>query len=239
MKNILKFAVAAITLTASTVVYGQCPTGRCFMNGGVAYRYAATYRSYGYTRSIPVPCGQVVETPAPCEAAQIVECEPTPAACEPVRACEPVQTIEPCAPVDCTGDGKEAVVIAQSCPTGACPIRTVARVAGNVVKTTVSFLDVANRARAKYGLPALKYDATLEAGATSQAQYCSNIGGLRHGNGAIEILAQNNQGLETAIDQWLASPGHRALLLNGGYRYAGVAVVRDNYGRCWCAMRFK
>ena len=96
-----------------------------------------------------------------------------------------------------------------------------------------------NAVRARYGLRALATDAYLESGAYTQASFCSQIGRLQHASGVAEILAQNNQGLETAISQWLNSPGHRALLLSGSFRYAGVAVVRDRYGRVWCAVQFK
>lgn len=233
MKNFLKIVVVVAAALASTSVYAQCLGGRCF-TARTSYRVTATYA--GRVNMNCPPCGQVVETVEPCEPVQESVVEP----CEPVRACDPVQTVEPCAPVECDGAAETVAIEVKSCPIGgACPIRTVARAAGNVVKSTVSFLDIANRTRARYGLPVLQYDETLTVGAQYQAQYCSRIGGLQHGAGAVEILAYNNQGIEAALNQWLASPAHRALLLNRGYRYAGVAVVRDSQGRAWCAMRFK
>lgn len=113
-----------------------------------------------------------------------------------------------------------------------CPIR-------EVVKRVATLLDVANATRARYGLPALTLDTNLEAGSQYQASFCSRIGGLQHAAGYAEILAQNYQGIETAMNQWINSPAHRALLLNGAYRFAGVGMVRDAYGRVWCAMRFR
>ena len=105
--------------------------------------------------------------------------------------------------------------------------------------TRESHLSAINAVRARYGLAALVSDPRLEEGARYQANYCARVGRLQHASGVAEILAQNRQGLETAISQWLNSPGHRALLLNGSFRYAGVAVVRDHYGRFWCAVQFR
>ena len=102
-----------------------------------------------------------------------------------------------------------------------------------------TFLLAANRIRARYGLPELTSDATLDAGCASQANYCASVGALIHGAGVAEILAMNSSGFDSALNQWLASPAHRAILLSGQYRVAGVAVVRDRNGRVWCAMRFR
>lgn len=102
-----------------------------------------------------------------------------------------------------------------------------------------TFLLAANRIRARYGLPELTSDATLDAGCASQANYCASVGALIHGGGVAEILAMNSSGFDSALNQWLASPAHRAILLSGQYRVAGVAVVRDRNGRVWCAMRFR
>lgn len=208
--------------------YGACPSS--------CYAYAPTYGSYAAIRtcapcqSVSVePCAPVSE-PAPCAQTQeMVENEAAmDAYCsENIGACEPV-TGEYCPTC-------EAVTVS-TCPTGACPLRQVGK---NVSQRVASLLDSANAVRARYRLPALALDVNLETGSQYQAQYCASVGGLVHGAGVAEILAQNSQGLETALNQWLNSPAHRALLLNGSYRYAGVAVHRDAYGRVWCAMRFR
>jgi uncharacterized protein YkwD len=96
-----------------------------------------------------------------------------------------------------------------------------------------------NATRARYGLRALATDATLEAGSQYQASVCASRGALVHGSGAAEILAQNNQGIETALAQWLNSPAHRALLLSPSFKAAGVAVVRAQDGRFYCVVKFR
>lgn len=192
------------------------------------------------TTSIPAPCDPV-ETFAPGSITCETVGEPEP--CEPVATGEIVPQFQSYRPAE-----------VQDCPTGKCPLRTATRAVANTAATATqtavkvatapvrglsALLDRANATRASYGLPALTYDATLTAGAETQANYCSRVGTLVHGGGCAEILAQNSQGIETALNQWLQSPQHRSLLLNGRYRYAGVAVVRDGYGRSWCVMRFR
>lgn len=214
--------IAAIALCA-TPAFAQCPSGACVYYAPIAQRYAVAPCQPVQTCEPVQPCEPVAEISEPEPCAPVATCEPVAETCESVEACE------------------IASIQVKECPTGACPLRAATRAAVKTattpVRAVVSLLDRVNATRARYGLPALQYDASLEAGARSQAAYCSQVGTLVHGSGA-EILAQNNQGVDMAINQWLASPGHRSLLL-GGYRYAGVSVVRDRYGRSWCAMRFR
>lgn len=240
MKKYSFIVIASALALVPTSAFAQCFGGRCVSSARVYYGARASYVSYGYATRACSPCGNVVATPAPCAPCEAVETVETPEPCEPVRACDPVATCETCEPGEVLPVKIDGEIVLQKCVNGACPIRqgvaTVAKSAKNVV---ASLLGSVNATRARYGLAALQLDATLEAGAKYQAGVCSASGTLQHGAGVAEILAQNSQGLETAIQQWLNSPAHRALLLNGGYRYAGVGVVRDASGRAWCAVRFR
>ena len=250
MKKIILIALAAFVLSSTTAnaqlfrrayrsCYGSCASGYAGYWTGQCYGSRAFYTS-----------------PAPCQAVETVEpCAPTTTAprvwsevfdgnyCAP---CEKIQTVQPCEPVKtstptpCESCGEyepiatnSGAIVYQSCPTGACPLQ-----AATTVAKVATLLDRVNALRAQYGLSALAYDSTLTGGAQYQAGFCASRGALVHGSGA-EILAQNSQGLETALNQWLNSPAHRALLLNPSYRFGGVAVHRDGSGRVWCAMRFR
>lgn len=224
----MKLPIAILIALSASPALAQCPTGFCPWTFG-----RASYARYQAVQPV-----QTCTTVAPCEPVAEIKDEPVPA-CEPVETCE---VVNPCAPVcvPSTENIERASAEYDRCVGGSCPIRSITSAALNVPRTVVAnLLDVANRTRVRYGLAALSYDANLEAGAQYQANYCAQRGALIHGRGAIEILAYNSQGLEAALNQWLASPAHRQILLNGGYRYAGVAVVRDRYGRSWCAMRFR
>lgn len=235
--------------------YGAC---------AARYQYAATtgYWSAGQCYGVAA-CAAVESSPAPCAPtttapryySAIVEraCAPvteTPAPCESVEtttapeACAPVETT---APTPCESCGEYSPVKTQngalvyrSCPTGACPLQTATRAATTTAARTVSrLLDALNATRARYGLAALSLDTTLQGGSQFQASFCASRGALIHGFGVAEILAQNSQGIETALSQWLNSPAHRALLLSPSFTRAGVAVHRDGGGRVWCAARFR
>lgn len=137
-----------------------------------------------------------------------------------------------------------------TCSGGSCNVDPVGRDeyvptdAGNVPveeyrgTKTASWLAAVNATRARYGRHALRGDATLDAGSENAANYCASIGGLDH-TGGNEILAYNWSGIDDAIVSWLNSPAHRAYLLSPSFTAAGVSVVRDRYGRVWCAMRFR
>lgn len=203
---------------------GSCPTGTCpFVTS-----YNRVYQPYSYysaANTAAAPCAAVTETVEPC------------------APCEPTETVEPCAPVQScdTMAAAEYYPTNKDCVGGTCPIRTAVRAtatAARNVAATARLLLAVNRVRAQYRLPALRADAALDNGSLSQASYCATVGQLTHGSGVAEILAYNWSGFDAAIVQWLNSPAHRSLLL-GNYRAAGVAMVRGNDGRVWCAMRFR
>ena len=211
----MRFILSAVLLLTASSVYAQCPGGVCPIRGYATRAYASRV----YARAYVAP-KYAYEAVQPC--APIETCEPV----ETIQPCAPVETVEPCAPVEAVPE----TIVRSECVGGVCPIR-------RTTSTVASLLSRLNAVRARYGLAALKLDATLEAGAQRQAAYCSQTGALIHGN-AAEILAQNGSGFDVALDQWLASPAHRALLL-GRYTSVGVGVRVDSYGRAWCAVRFR
>ena len=215
-----------------------CPGGTC---PNVA-SYQRVYSPYSYAQAV-----------APCEAAQAVQpCEPISETVEAPEPCAPVaETIEPCAPVLTTCERGEYVPTESGniCVNGTCPIRTVAktavkatektaRAAVRTVANTARWLAAVNRTRAQYNLPPLRGDATLDARCKQATSHCASVGYLDH-TGGNEILAYNQSGIDAAIVSWLNSPAHKAYLLSPSFTTAGISVVRDKYGRVWCAMRFR
>ena len=218
--------------THAQIFRRACPTGTC----PNVVRYQRVYQPYSYQAAVRA-CEQVqttVEAPEPCAPVEPI-----------VEPCAPVaNVVEPCAP--CQSGEYVPTAEGNVCVNGTCPIRTAVKATTDAAVQTVRnvaaatrFLLAANRVRAQYNLPALKADENLDAGCESQAAYCSRVGQLVHGGNNAEILAYNYSGFDAAIAQWLNSPAHRSHLLSGNYRAAGVAVVRGNDGRIWCAMRFR
>ncbi|MCX7620214.1 MAG: CAP domain-containing protein [Acidimicrobiales bacterium] len=112
------------------------------------------------------------------------------------------------------------------------------------------FQDVANQARAANGLPPLMFDQALAATARTWA-------GVMQANGSISH-DPNLEGAATSIDPtwtkvgenigigpevatlqaaWMASPSHRANILDGAYNRIGIGVVVAG-GQIWVAVRF-
>lgn len=160
-------------------------------------------------------------------------CEPTTTTCEPCAPCE-TTTCEPC----------DAVSETTTCVNGVCPIRKpIANTVRAIAETAVESVQLAkiNATRARYGRRSLALDVYLLSGSKQQSNWMANWGRLQHGRGGYggEIIAMNyGVGIDTAIQQWLHSPAHCALLLNKNFTRAGVATQRDRYGRNWCTVRF-
>lgn len=102
-----------------------------------------------------------------------------------------------------------------------------------------------NHARAAHGLRPLRYDAKLEQAARSHSAEMVRTGAFSHGNFGRrmssfrvrgpymgENLAWGVGSFATAgqiVAEWLASPAHRANLLRGGFRRAGVGAAFGNF----------
>jgi uncharacterized protein YkwD len=65
---------------------------------------------------------------------------------------------------------------------------------------------------------------------------CNRAQALPSGYGCVgEVLFQGPKTPREAMKGWLASSGHRAILLDSDYRKVGIATVTDDGGRVWAA----
>jgi uncharacterized protein YkwD len=99
-----------------------------------------------------------------------------------------------------------------------------------------------NTVRAASGLHALRRSRSLNRSSRSYARmmlarhYFGHLSRIRmsrrfHRRG--EVLAQTRGRVPqpgTAVSQWMASPMHRAVLLDGGFRYIGVGRAYGSFG---------
>lgn len=94
---------------------------------------------------------------------------------------------------------------------------------------SAGFLNWLNGVRAQYGLSAVGYDANLEnwAAQNSAAQASRGLGHFVMGPARRQNSAMGN--MATIGSQWLASPAHRAALLDPTIRAIGLA----GYGAYW------
>jgi uncharacterized protein YkwD len=111
-----------------------------------------------------------------------------------------------------------------------------------------------NQDRGAAGLPPLASDGQLGAYAQSWAQHIAATQQMVHTDlGALirlpymagwRALGENlfmSTGTPSAgavEGAWMASSGHRANILNGGYNRIGVGTARDSSGRLWVVAEF-
>lgn len=115
-------------------------------------------------------------------------------------------------------------------------------------------LALASAARRQAGLPSLTQDNRLAAAAEVQARYMAGRQRIGHdGPGGshfsqriratgfplcygAENVAGGQVDARNVTYDWMASPGHRANILNPHLTRGAVAAVRDARGRLWWAM---
>jgi uncharacterized protein YkwD len=99
-----------------------------------------------------------------------------------------------------------------------------------------AIVDQTNAQRARYGLPPLAVDANLVRTARTHAIWMARSRLLQHNRiGIAENIAMGYPTTEAALGGWMRSSGHRANILNRGYRRIGVAAYQSAGGTIyWC-----
>ncbi len=93
-----------------------------------------------------------------------------------------------------------------------------------------------NAQRARYGLPPLAIDPTLQTQARAQAAFMTNHQSLQHTTAAVgENIGMGQNSADEVVNAWMNSSGHRANILNGGYHKIGAAAYTAPNGSIyWC-----
>ncbi len=90
--------------------------------------------------------------------------------------------------------------------------------------------------RKRYGLPPLEIDPALVRSARAHCAWMTRNQRLQHTRQPVaENIAMGQRNSRAAVGDWMSSSGHRANILNRGYRRIGVAAYRASNGRnYWC-----
>ena len=116
-------------------------------------------------------------------------------------------------------------------------------------------VDLVNQIRAQDGLPALAYDARLDHGAEAHTAHQATVRQMAHdgiGDGAPqdrmlaagwnwawgENAAVGQTTPEQVVREWMASPGHRANILNPDFRFLAVGFNTASDGRPYWTQSF-
>lgn len=105
-----------------------------------------------------------------------------------------------------------------------------------LIEVEKQMMEQINAQRAKYGLPPLAVDQSLEKTARSHAVWMTNNRSLQHTNANVgENIAMGQRTTGEAVNDWMNSPGHRANILNSSYKRTGVAAYQTPDGTVyWC-----
>jgi uncharacterized protein YkwD len=96
-----------------------------------------------------------------------------------------------------------------------------------------------NEARIESGAHELVVDCRLMSSARRHARRMAREMALRHSSDRVaENVAAGQPTAADAVVVWLASPGHRANILNRGYRRVGVAGFVGPDGRAYWVQQF-
>ena len=108
-------------------------------------------------------------------------------------------------------------------------------------------VELVNADRSRAGLQTLPVNIDLYFKAQSWSGRLAGAQGLSHSNLAEGIgypwsrLGENvgyGYSIEQVHNAFMASPGHRANILDGGFNRIGVGVTRDGAGRYWVVQEF-
>jgi len=103
-----------------------------------------------------------------------------------------------------------------------------------------SVIKLTNYQRARYGLPELEVDRELMTTAREHCNWMSWFRRLQHTNRPVaENIAMGQPSSEDALNSWMNSSGHRANILNSGYRRIGVGVFQTHEGQMWWCQQFR
>jgi uncharacterized protein YkwD len=99
-------------------------------------------------------------------------------------------------------------------------------------------IEKTNEARQSNGVAPLVVDCRLMGSARRHAQRMARAASMFHSTGVAENVATGQPFASDAVVVWLHSPGHRANILNRGYRRIGVAGVVGPDGRTYWVQQF-
>ncbi|MHB8897796.1 MAG: CAP domain-containing protein [Thermoguttaceae bacterium] len=102
-----------------------------------------------------------------------------------------------------------------------------------------TIVEQTNAQRARYGLPALAVDDSLMKTARSHTIWMARARSLQHSQGVAENIAMGYPTTDAAVGGWMNSSGHRANILNRGYRRIGVAAYQSGNGTIYWCQQFR
>lgn len=102
-----------------------------------------------------------------------------------------------------------------------------------------NIVEFTNRERERRGLHPLEIDTKLIDSARNQAKWMVKSRRLEHTRKPVgENIAMGYHTSSDVVRGWMNSSGHRANILNSGYRRIGVAAYKAKDGTVWWCQQF-
>jgi uncharacterized protein YkwD len=99
----------------------------------------------------------------------------------------------------------------------------------------VQLLKEVNIERERYGLVPLVLDRVIQLRARRHCGWMANSGSMIHSNDGAENIAMGQTDVKEVMHAWMGSSGHRANILNPGWRKIGLIGYRSPSGTTfWC-----
>lgn len=116
----------------------------------------------------------------------------------------------------------------------------LAQPASAMTRGELRLLYAVNKARAAHGVRKVQVRSALQTGAHSWAVYLQRYNVFYHARVALGVsenigwLSCRSGWASALVRMWLASPAHRANLLDRSARYVGVGLATGSYSRFAC-----
>ena len=102
-----------------------------------------------------------------------------------------------------------------------------------------NIVEFTNKERVRRGLKPLAIDKKLVVSARDQTQWMTKTRRLEHTRKPVgENIAMGYRTSKDVVRGWMNSSGHRANILNSGYRRIGVAAFKAKDGTVWWCQQF-
>lgn len=108
-----------------------------------------------------------------------------------------------------------------------------------IYKAEEQLLAAINAERQRFGLIPLLLDRAIHLRARRHCGWMANSHSMVHSNDGAENIAMGYGTVEQAVSGWMGSSGHRANILNSGYRLTGISVYRSPSGTVFWCQQFK
>jgi uncharacterized protein YkwD len=159
--------------------------------------------------------------------------------------CATALLLSPPSDVDADADAKKPAVVAKAEKTDTnvekkTDTKTDTKTDSDLRSIERNIIELTNAERTRRGLPALKLDTSLMKTSRHHASWMASRRKMVHSRLNLgENIAMGQRTSTLAVHAWMNSSGHRANILNRGYKKIGAAAFRTPSGTIYWCQQFR